>query len=120
MLDFKILDSGNLEITCEDADKEDLQDTLDRCTHRDHGFLADLLEDTGWSGNGRLYQVQPEWIAALTDAPILTDWLVHTDEDDMPEVDGTVWWYPDYAVKSFAEELISTGRTVFVRADPVT
>lgn len=120
MLDFKVLGSGNLEITREDADKEDLQDLLDRCTHRDHGFLADLLEHTGWSGNGKLHQVQPEWVAALTDAPILTDDLVHSDGDDMPKVEGTVWWYPDYAVKSFAEELIDTGRTVFTRADPVS
>lgn len=119
MIDFKILDSGNLEITCGDEDKEDLQDLLDRCTHRDHGFLADLLDHTGWQGNGQLHQVQPEWVAALTDAPILTDDLVLSDDADMPKVEGTVWWYPDYMVKSFAEELISTGRVVFTKGERV-
>lgn len=119
MIDFNVLASGNLEITCEAADKEDLQDLLDRCTHRDHGFLADLLEHTGWSGNGKLYQVQPEWVAALTDAPILTDDLTYPEDSGMPEVTGTVWWYPDYMVKSFAEELISAGRVTFTKGERV-
>lgn len=117
MLNFAVLPSGSLEITCEADDKPELQEMLDGSWHRDHGFLAELLEFSGWSPNGRLYQVAPEDVAALTDAPILTDDLELTD-DGRRLVQGDVWWYPGYQVKSFAEELIASGRTVFVKADP--
>jgi hypothetical protein len=117
-MNFAITDNGNLELTCDDSEKADLQEMLDKATHMDHGFLADLLEYTGWSPNGRLYQVQPEWIGALTDAPILTDACV-LDEDNAPfavSVTGTVWWFPNYMVESFAETLIKTGRVLFTKA----
>lgn len=114
-MQFNITPDGNLEITCEENEKQDLQDLLDKATHKDHGFLANLLEETGWSPNGHLHQVKPEWIAALTDAPILTDWLVHTG-DDTPEVDGNVWWFHSYQIESFAETLIREGKVVFTAA----
>lgn len=113
-MEFNKTGRGNLEIVAEDGDKEALQDLLDKCTHKDHGFLADLLEYTGWSGNGHLYQVQPEWIGALTDAPILTDDMIFGD--DGSEVVGNVWWFPNYQVESFAETLIRDGRVVFTPA----
>ena len=113
---FEIQPSGNLEIACTDPeDKEELQEILDKAPHRDHGFLAGLLEYTGWAPNGRLYQVRPEDIAALTDAPILTDDLEARD-DGTRFVHGKVWWFPDYMIRSFAEELIRNGRVVFILA----
>lgn len=114
-MQFNITPDGNLEITCEENEKQDLQDTLDKSTHKDHGFLADLLEETGWSPNGRLYQVKPEWIAALTDAPILTDDL-DIEDDGIHNVLGNVWWFPNYQIESFAETLIRDGKVVFSAA----
>ncbi len=113
-MEFNVLANGNLEIVAEDGDKEELQDLLSKSMHKDHGFLADLLEYTGWSGNGRLHQVQPELIGALTDAPILTDDMIFGD--DGSEVVGNVWWFPNYQVVSFAETLIRDGRVVFTKA----
>jgi hypothetical protein len=112
---FNIDANGNLELTREEAEKEELQEMLDKATHKDHGFLADVLEDTGWQPNGMLYQVQPEWIGALTDAPLLADDVDYSD-DDTPTVTGTVWWFPNYMVESFAETLIRTGKVVFTKA----
>lgn len=114
-MQFNITHNGNLEITCEESQKQDLQDVLDKSTHKDHGFLAYLLEHTGWSPNGQLHQVQPEWIGALTDAPILTDDLV-IEDDGTANVPGKVWWFPNYQVESFAETLIREGRVVFTAA----
>lgn len=114
-MQHQITPAGNLEILCEEGDQENLREMLDKATHMDHGFLADLLEDTGWSPNGRLYQVRPEWIAALTDAPILTDDLSF-EEDGTALVCGRVWWFPNYMVESFAETLINTGSVIFTAA----
>lgn len=116
-MEFKTLPNGNLEITREEAEKADLQEILDRSTHKDHGFLAEMLEYTGWEPNGQLFTVQPEWVAALTEAPILADDLSYPDDDEptlTPE--SRVWWFPDYQIESFAETLIRHGRVVFTSA----
>ncbi len=76
-----------------------------------------MLEYSGWQPNGRLFAVQPEWVAALTDSPILTDDLRYPEDDDptlSPE--SKVWWLPTYQVESFAETLIRDGRVAFTSA----
>lgn len=116
-MEFRTLPSGNLEITCEEAEKADLQEILEQTTHRDHGFLAEMLEYSGWQPNGRLFAVRPEWVAALTDSPILADDLCYPDDDDptfSPE--SNVWWFPTYQTEAFAETLIRDGRVVFTSA----
>ena len=112
---YTVTQNGNLEITCEGSEKEDLQDILDSTSHKDHGFLAEMLEYAGWSTNGKLYPVAPEWIGALTDAPIVSDEVIYLDNGDH-EVPGKVWWFPNYMVESFAETLIGTGRVLFAKA----
>lgn len=110
----QITPNGNLEILCdEEGDQEMLRELLANTNHKDHGFLADLLEETGWPGNGQLYQVRPEWIGALTDAPILADQLDYTNDGATVPEDAKVWWYPNYMLESFAESLINTGRVLF-------
>lgn len=112
---YEIVPNGNLVITCEDADKEDLQAILDTTHHTDDGDLAEMLEHAGWSTNGRMFPVRPEWIGALTDAPIVTDDLEYLDDGEAV-VRGAVWWFPNYMVESFAKTLISTGTVVFTAA----
>lgn len=114
-MDFRVNPNGSLTITRDPAEVEYLQHLLDRSTHKDRGFLAEMLEYAGWEANGRLFQVAPEDIAALTDAPILTDDLVVLD-DGKKEVLGDVWWYPQYELKSFAEKLIADGEVTFAAA----
>ena len=110
---YEIL-NGNLVISLgNEADREAAQESLDRASNRDTDFLNDLLED--WTANGHLYAVRPEWIGALTEAPIITDDLT-IEDDGTPVVNGDVWWFPDYQVKSFAEELLEKGSITFAAA----
>jgi len=113
-MNFEILPNGNLKITSTKEDRPYLEDMLDTCTDTDHGFMAELLEYTGWASNGRLHQVAAESIGALTDAPILTDEMDFSDEAFVPT--GRIWWFPDYAVVSFAQELIRKGEVAFAAA----
>lgn len=109
---FTIDAAGNLVISRLRSEKADLQEMFEKCTHTDHGFLADLLEYTGWGPNGHLDQVAPEDIGALTNAPILTDDL-EVDDQGVKTVRGRVWWFPNYQIESFAETLIKTGKVTF-------
>lgn len=109
-------DNGGLTFIVEDeADREALQDIRARVQHLDHGFLAEMLEYFGYSGNGVFEAVTPEEVGGLTDAPMLADELHYSDEGARV-VTGKVWWYPDYESKCFADILINTGRVTFNRA----
>jgi hypothetical protein len=110
-MNYKILANGNLEISLNRGDKRDIRELVESNPH-DGIFMAELLEHTGWSPNGQLYQVNANDVGGLTDAPILTDERDFAD-DGTVTVRGRVWWYPNYAVKHFGKELLETGRTVF-------
>ncbi len=109
---FEFTPKGNLVLVAEPTDTELLGDLLQRHGGDDVSFLADLLETTGWSPNGQLMQLSPEDVGALTDAPILTDDRT-IDDDGVVSAVGKVWWYPNYMVTNFAEELAQTGSTQF-------
>lgn len=111
---FDIQPNGNLLISSDPQDAEMLADMKQRNGANDLTFLADLLEETGWSPNGQLMALNPEDIAALTDAPILTD--EYTIEDDgSVTVPGKVWWFPNYMVTNFADVLIEKGSVEFTK-----
>lgn len=115
-MQYKINDNGSLtfELSPDEPDeRRELQDMLSNAQHKDHGFLADMLEHEGWSTNGNLYPVQPEWIGALTDAPILAENVTYYEDGEVPTVEGRVWWFPGYEVTSFAEELLAKGKVTF-------
>lgn len=73
-------------------------------------ILWELLEDL-WT-NGQLDSVQPEEIAALTDAPIYCDWK-ETDDHGTLENIGRVYWFERYQIEDPAEELAKYGEVVF-------
>lgn len=112
---FDIKPNGNLVLTLEPGDREALADDYNDHGADDSRFLVDILEHTGWEGNGRLYSVQPEDVGALTEAPILADNKQIAD-DGTVTVPGNVWWFPDYMVTSFAKKLMTDGSVTFTAA----
>lgn len=115
---YGINEAGNLAFTIEgDDDRSDVQDMFDSASNKDIDFLCAILAD--WSANGALYQVNPEEIGALTDAPIVTNEVEYIDDEcavSSREVTGRVWWFPNYMVESFGETLLKTGTVTFVAA----
>jgi hypothetical protein len=121
-MQWRTLDSGNLEISWTHQEKEDfLLDNYDV-------MLAESLCDNTWVMtdealyiafesvvcNG-LSWIAPEDIGALTDAPILGE--VGEDEQGEP-IYHEVWWYPSYDVRSPVQDLCKNLRTVFPKAEP--
>ena len=111
-MNFEITPNGNLKLSLEDGDKDALQYAFDNHGANDDMFLAEILEHTGWQGNGRLFQLSPEDIGALTEAPILTDCKDIADDGTITKV-GNVWWFPNYMITSFAQKLMESGSVVF-------
>ena len=87
---------------------------------QERGWLKELANDQGeftsraeyealesLVANSDLDWIRPEEIGALTDAPILG----LRKEDGTPEA---AWGFMDYAVRSFVQDLIDTGKAVFV------
>ncbi len=116
---FEVTENSNLRISLEDeADREWLESLLaEERSNNDILVLCELLEYTGWQPNGRLFQVNPEDIAALTDAPILSDDLRVAD-DGTVSVPGRVWWYPNYMLTHFGRQLLEQGSVLFHCAPP--
>jgi len=64
-----------------------------------------------------LQVVAPEWIGALTAAPIVTDNFAWDETGRVPII-GTLWWFPQYAVVSLVGTLIDTGEVLLTNAEP--
>lgn len=75
-------------------------------------ILLDLLEDHLANG---LDVIQPEEIGALTSALILSDTVVRNDNGEIVSVE-TVYWFPDYAIRSEVNDLWDDGEVIFLAA----
>lgn len=72
-------------------------------------FMCDLFEHplcNGWEW------IRPEEIAALTDAPIVSD-RTERDEDGTLVKIGRVYWFPSYQIESPVQTLYDAGRVIF-------
>lgn len=115
-MDFKITENGNLEISRTRKDMADLREIRAREPNNDLIQLCEILELTGWAANGRLYQINPEDVAALTDAPMLADDVSYED-DGTVLVPGNVFWYSNYQVSNFFDVLYKEGKVIFQKAE---
>lgn len=102
---FTVLPNKNLEVALETED--DPEEVLG--WRNEWWRIFDEKIGNGWG------IVSPEWIGAMTDAPIVTDG--HTVHDDgTNEVFGEVWWFPNYCVEDPIETLAKNKRVVFKHA----
>ena len=105
MIRAQIQKNGYLKITADNEGRRNLKEAaLWLCDEA----IAEELRD-------QFHFLRPEWIGALTDAPILTNELIGEDfsMDDPPEHVGDTWWFPNYQITDPWEELKNTGRVIF-------
>lgn len=111
-MQLETLGNRSLKISMQRGDKHLIKDLLVRHGGDDIMFMSDLLDQTGWLGNGILHLVKPEDIGALTGAPIVSDDIT-TDDHGSVTVLGNVWRYPGYEIKHFATDMLQNGFTIF-------
>src|SRR5512135_475580 len=95
---LKVLDNGNLELSVTAEEREEIDWVHLLAQASDQG-LHELIEH--YSCNGSYGLVAPETIGAMTDAPIIAEWVDHDPESGEPRVDdkARVWWFPNYMVE---------------------
>jgi len=108
--EFDKLPNGNLRITLLEDERESVEEIAAQEITADNK-LAQVIEwqlGDGWSF------VRPEDIAALTEAPILTEEIETNDQGTVLRV-GTVYWYPQYDVSDPVAKLLENGYVDFER-----
>lgn len=105
-----ILPTGFLKITANNEDREELSYAY-RGNPGGYPQAEDYVKETlsqfGWEF------VRPEWVAALTDAPIITNDLRMDENMEECQGIGDVWWFPGYMIDDPWEQLKNKGRVFF-------
>jgi hypothetical protein len=106
----KILDCGNLELSIDISDREELGELLQKLTENE--ILIELLEP--YSCNSSFATV---YDYGLTDAPAIIDYCIY-DYDDANNLDyHQLWWFPNYMVESCMQTLHNNLRVVFQKTE---
>lgn len=93
------LPNGDLKILLKDKESDVTEDDVLEALHQMHG----------------LDFVSPEEVGALTDAPIVGD-VDRDDQGGLRKV-HSLYFYPDYAVNNFADEMKADGFVIFKKAN---
>ena len=109
MIRAQIQKDGYLKITADNEGRKELAHAFDASykggLYAPEVIVIDALHD-------QFHFILPEWVGALTDAPILADDLTIEDDGTVSFV-GDTWWFPDYQVTDPWEVLKNTGRVIF-------
>lgn len=111
---FEVLENGDLALIANAATRKFLKDSdgSDMCPE-----IFDLFEPESCNGGYTLFDAgNGNPFVGLTSAPCIAESLTAPTENSPREVDGRLWWFPDYQVINFVEELREKGRVVFTLA----
>lgn len=129
-MQYHINEHGDLVITATQEERKELQEEIEPSKNQwgASSIEAEALEKL--IANSELDWVRPEWVGALTSAPMLVTYLEprkikkgeHPDymclagkdgEDTWVQPVDKCWAYMDYQVRSFVTDLIEKGECVF-------
>lgn len=107
---FTITETGDLRISIDIEEQTELREAIAESIESEHYLFIDLLEKV--LCNSEWEFIAPEEIGALTDSFILSDTATRDDHGKLQSIES-VYWYPDYQVKSEGGELAEYGEIVF-------
>ncbi len=107
---FTLTETGDLRISIGIEEQMELREAIAESIESDNYLFIDLLEKVICNSDWEF--ITPEEIGALTDSFILSDTATRDDQGKLQSIDS-VYWYPDYQVKSEGRELAECGEIVF-------
>jgi hypothetical protein len=111
-LDLDILERGHLKIMLNDNGKEEVK-------HMDltPDNFYDLFEDIQANSEMMYFDDMSDVGLGMSSSPCITDGYWYSDDNlgYLEPVDDTarIFWYPNYSIKDFTEELVENGYVVF-------
>ena len=108
---FRILSSGNLLITADNRDREELAYDLRRGA-RDSAASTVIENARHGAGCGQYEFVSGDELCVMTEAPYFAADMT-IDDDGIRAFYGKVWKFEEYMLRDYLEELAWRGRTVF-------
>lgn len=117
MIKLTELNNGDLEISVTD-EKEFLYEVERYEDLSENEILHELLEAGRYIGNDWYTNIY----VGLTDSPSIGYGAIYNRAEEVGDDywENTdyekAWWYPNYMVKSYLDELVETGKTIFTKA----
>ena len=113
-MNVQILENGDLKLSLE-SDDDFGQLKIDSNSYGEFA-ICDLLEPYSCNGSFAFFDASDgNPCVGLTDAPCIAEQLDWDDEGNA-EIIGNFWYYDDYMVKSFIDELLNDGEVTFTLA----
>lgn len=114
-MNIEILENGNLKLVLEVGDIDEIQYNRER-GFNDVNVLIELTENYWTNGSYQPFDAgNGNPFVGLTDAPCIAEELDY-DDDGQAEIIGNFWYYSDYMIKSFIDELVKNGEVIFALA----
>ncbi len=105
------LDNGNLQLTINESDKQELLDNL-----QERGFwttFCDAMESYSCNGSFTPFDAgQGNPFVGLTDAPCIAESMDYLDNGDA-EIVGEFWYFDNYMLECPLEKLANDGQVIF-------
>lgn len=117
-LNMEILENGDLKISLTEEGKEEVDETgisIDS--------FYDYFDDIRANSEFMFFEDLGEAGLGMTSAPGITDGYYYNDNGDITDElhdDSVIYWYPNYVVKDFTEELKNNGYVIFNTIIPKT
>lgn len=112
-LDISVLDNGNLRLSVRDGMLDDAKEDFSNGYLKDH----EIFEPYSCNGSYELFDAgDANPFVGLTDAPCIAESMDYL-EDGTKEIIGRFWYYSDYQLSYWFEELIDNGEVIFTLAN---
>lgn len=114
-MNVNILENGNLELTLEDSSEFEWLNENINSSHDD--LIYSMFERYSCNGSYTYFDADnANPFVGLTEAPCIAEKLDY-DDDGRKKIIGKFWYYPDYMIKSFIDELLEDGFVIFELAN---
>jgi len=117
-LRMDIIENGNMKLSLTDEGKEKVKE--DGINYEN---FIDYFDDIRANSEYVYWESIGDAGLAMSDAPCITDGYYFDDDGiftDEKHDDSEIFWYPDYVVKDFTEELYKKGYVIFETNKPKT
>lgn len=101
-----------LRLTITEDGRAEIAENPDKCGE---DLLWHLMEDI--ICNSSFGNPSPDKVVALTDSPLLS-WEYEIDDDGnyIETPSSRLWWFPEYMIRDYKDDLIAYGVAVFTSA----